>query len=168
MRALADAHPGWRFVGVDPAAPMLDLAARTLGPHSARAELVQGYIDDAPPGPFDGATCLLTLHFLDAAERRRTASEIRARLKPGAPVVIAHGSFPQRTRERALWLSRYAAFAIASGVDPDVAHKARSAVDANLRMLAPEEDEAILREAGFSEVSLFYAAFTWRGWIARA
>ena len=27
------------------------------------------------------------------------------------------------------------------------------------------QDEAILRDAGFADVSLFYAAFTWRGWI---
>jgi tRNA (cmo5U34)-methyltransferase len=35
-------------------------------------------------------------------------------------------------------------------------------------LLSPEADETILRAAGFSEVSLFYAAFTWRGWVAYA
>ena len=35
-------------------------------------------------------------------------------------------------------------------------------------MFSPEQDEAMLREAGFSNVSLFYAAFTWRGWVAYA
>lgn len=29
----------------------------------------------------------------------------------------------------------------------------------------PEQDEAILREAGFGNVSLFYAGFTFRGWV---
>jgi hypothetical protein len=33
-------------------------------------------------------------------------------------------------------------------------------------LLAPDDDAAVLREAGFSEVTLFYAAFTWRGWVA--
>jgi len=130
---------------------------------------VQGTIADAPPGPFDAATCLLTLHFLASEERRRTASGIRRRLKPGAAFVAAHGSFPQGAAgERALWLSRYAAFAVASGVDPEKASTARAAVDASVSMLGPEEDEAILRAAGFSAVSLFYATFTWRGWIAYA
>lgn len=168
LKALADAHLGWTFVGVDPSEEMLRLAVRTLGALSPRAELVHGYIEDAPPGPFDAATCLLTLHFLDAAERRRTASEIRRRLKPGAPFVAAHSSFPQEQDARALWLSRYAAFAIASGADPDEANRARAAVDARLNMFSPEQDEAILREAGFSGVTPFFAAFTWRGWIARA
>jgi tRNA (cmo5U34)-methyltransferase len=169
LKALAEAHPQWTFVGVDPAGPMLDLAKRTLGPLGERVELVQGYIEDAPAGPFDAATCLLTLHFLPPDERRRTARDIHARLKPGAPFVAAHSSFPQRpTEERNQWLSRYAAFAIAQGADPEQASSAKAAVAASLNTLSPEHDEAILHEAGFSDVTLFFAAFTWRGWIARA
>jgi tRNA (cmo5U34)-methyltransferase len=147
---------------------MLTLAARTLGPLAARVELVQGYIEDAPPGPFDAATCLLTLHFLEPVERRRTASDIRRRMKPGGPFVAAHGSFPQGDGERARWLSRYAAFAMSSGVDPQQANAARTAVETSVSMLAPDQDRAILCEAGFSDVDLFFAAFTWRGWIAYA
>lgn len=168
LKALAEAHPRWSFVGVDPSGPMLALAARTLGPLAARVELVQGYIENAPPGPFDAATCLLTLHFLQSAERRHTVSDIRRRMKPGAPFVAAHGSFPQGEGERARWLMRYAAFAMAAGVDPQQAHAARAAVETNVSMLDPEEDRAILRDAGFSDVELFFAAFTWRGWIAYA
>ncbi|WP_020698015.1 class I SAM-dependent methyltransferase [Reyranella massiliensis] len=168
LKALAEAHPGWTFDGIDPAAEMLKQAVRTLGPLAPRARLHEGYIDDAPEGPFDAATCLLTLHFLAPEERRRTVSEIRKRLKPGAPFVVAHSSFPQGEAERALWLSRYAAFAVASGADPALAQKARAAVAAHLNIFTPEQDEAILRGAGFSDVSLFYAAFTWRGWVASA
>ncbi|PIO98143.1 methyltransferase [Pleomorphomonas carboxyditropha] len=166
LRALADAEPGWSFVGVDPAAAMLDEARRVLGPAAARASFCEGYIDDAPEGPFDAATCLLTLHFLDAEERTRTLRELRRRLKSGAPFVAAHSSFPQG--ERGLWLSRYAAFAVAAGADPEQAEKMRASVDANVPLLDPRQDEAILRAAGFSDVALFYAAFTWRGWVAYA
>jgi tRNA (cmo5U34)-methyltransferase len=168
LKALAEMHPGWTFDGVDPAPEMLALAQKTVGAHATRVRLHEGIIDVAPDGPFDAATCLLTLHFLSADERLRTAREIRRRLKPGAPFVAAHSSFPQGKDERALWLSRYAAFAVASGVDPDSAKTMLTKVEAHLDMLSPEQDEAILREAGFSDVSLFYAAFTWRGWVAYA
>jgi tRNA (cmo5U34)-methyltransferase len=168
LKALADAHPGWTFVGVDPAGPMLDLAAHMLGDQAHRAELIEGYIDDAPEGPFDAATCLLTLHFLDEAERLRTVQEIHQRLKPGAPFVAAHGSFPQAMGEKDLWLSRYAAFAVSSGFDPRQAEAARAAVATAVNMLTPEQDEAILREGGFADAALFYGAFTWRGWIGHA
>ncbi len=168
LRAFAQARPGWTFDGVDPAAAMLRLAERTLGPLVARARLHQGYIDDAPDGPFDAATCLLTLHFVETEARRRTLAAVRRRLKPGAPFVVAHLSVPQGAGERALWLSRYAAFAVASGVAPEGAATASAAIDAQLTVLTPEEDEALLREAGFTDVALFYAGLAFRGWVTYA
>ncbi|SFV18531.1 MULTISPECIES: class I SAM-dependent methyltransferase [Bradyrhizobium] len=168
LRAFAQAQPRWNFDGVDPSAAMLDLARQTLGPLASRAQLHQGYIDDAPAGPFDGAACLLTLHFVRSEERRRIASEIRRRLKPGAPFVAAHFSIPDGDDERPIWLSRYSAYLAASGVEPDKAVAARKAVDGQLSILAPEQDELILRQAGFSGASLFYTGFTFRGWVAYA
>lgn len=166
LKALTDAYPHWTFVGVDPAAEMLKLARQTLGPAAPRVALHEGYIDDAPDGPFDAAVCLLTLHFLDAAERRRTVGAIHRRLKPGAPFVAVHASFPQD--KRALWLSRYAAFALGSGADPDAVEKMRSNVERALCLYDPRTDEDILCAAGFSDVQLFYAAFSWRGWVSYA
>jgi tRNA (cmo5U34)-methyltransferase len=168
LKAFAEAHPGWRFDGVDPAAAMLKLARATLGSLAARVQLHEGYIDAAPEGPFDAATCLLTLHFVPREERHRTLMEVRRRLKPGAPFVVAHFSIPQGENERALWLSRYADFAVASGIEREKAEKARAALGTQLVILSPEQDEVMLREAGFSNVSLFYAAFTFRGWVAYA
>lgn len=169
LKAFAQAHPTWTFDGVDPSAEMLKLAAQILGPLTSRVTLHQGYIEAAPSEPFDAATCILTMHFVTLEERRRTLAEIHRRLKPGAPFVIAHFSFPQGEGERALWLSRYAAFAVASGgMGPEKAATARAAIDARLTILTPEQDEAILREAGFSNISLFYAGFTFRGWVCYA
>ena len=168
LKSMAQAQPGWRFTGVDPAGPMLDLARQALGSDASRTELVEGYIDDAPAGPFDAATCLLTLHFLDREERVRTLREIKGRMKPGAPLVVVHSSFPQDEPARTRWLACYAAYAVASGADPVQVEQARASVSASLALLAPREDEACLREAGFGDVELFYAAFTWRGWVANA
>jgi tRNA (cmo5U34)-methyltransferase len=168
LKVFADARPHWRFDGVDPSAEMLRLAETTLGPLAARVRLHQGYIDVAPEGPFDAATCLLTLHFVPFEERRRTVREVRRRLKPGAPLVVAHFSFPQSEAERALWLSRYVAFAVSSGVEPAKAESARAHISTQLPVLAPEQDAEILREAGFANVSLFYVGLAFRGWVAYA
>ena len=166
LKAFAQARSGWTFDGVDPSAEMLELAVATLGPLTSRVRLHAGYIDTAPAGPFDAATCLLTLHFVPLEERLRTLIALRRRLKPGAPLVIAHHSFPQGEGEREIWLSRYAAFAVSSGVEPAKAESAREAIGARLPLLAPEQDEALLREAGFTDICLFYAGFTFRGWVA--
>ena len=168
LKALAEFRPGWRFTGVDPSAEMLAVAAAVIGSHAPRVALHHGYIDSAPAGPFDGATCLLTLHFVAREDRVPTLSALRARLKPGAPLVVAHHSFPQAAEEKALWLARYAAFAAASGVQEEKAREAARRIDRELPILSPEEDEATLRAAGFAQVGLFYAGFSFRGWVATA
>lgn len=165
LKALAETQPGWRLDGVDPSADMLRQASATLGELASRATLHQGYIDDAPEGPFDGATCLLTLHFLPAAERLRTVREVARRLRPGAPFIVAHHSFPLERRDA--WLARNAAFVVAAGVPAEQARSGMRAMKEKLPVLAPEADEALLREAGFTDVELFYAALTFKGWVCR-
>ncbi|HEX9805813.1 MAG TPA: methyltransferase [Alteraurantiacibacter sp.] len=168
LNSFAEQSSGWSFVGIDPSAQMLALTRTATSTVAERIELVQGYIEDAPAGPFDGATCLLTLHFLDRGERLRILQEIRRRLSPGAPFIAAHSSFPQQAEARPLWLERYRNFAIAGGAEAGDAEHWRRAVEERLTLLSPEEDEELLRDAGFAGVTAFYAAFTWRGWVAYA
>jgi tRNA (cmo5U34)-methyltransferase len=166
LKVFAEAQPEWRFVGVDPSAEMLKLAGATLGPLASRVELHEGYIDTSPEGPFDGATCLLTLHFLPAEERLHTLIELRRRLKPGAPLIVAHHSFPQAEDRKTRWLHRYVAFAAASGVHAQDARTTVATMSSRLPALSPEHDVALLQQAGFDNVELFYAALTFKGWIA--
>ena len=98
IRALAEAHPGWSFDGVDPSAEMLSVAEKVLGPLKSRATLHEGYIHDAPNRQYDAGTCLLTLHFLDADERLRTLIEMRRRLVDGAPFVAGTQQLPSGYR----------------------------------------------------------------------
>lgn len=166
LMAMAEARPGWRFTGVDPSPAMLALAGRRTAAHSGRIRLIEGVVDQVPPDRFDGATCLLTLHFLDRSERLHTLREINRRLAPGSAVVIAHHTAPQGRAEH--WLTRSAAFAGHGGDDPARAKEAGQAMAARLPLLTPDEEEALLQEAGFSEPTLFYAALSFRGWFAVA
>ena len=168
LAVFAQSQPGWRFDGVDPAPAMLAVAEETLGPLMERVRLHQGYVDTAPDGPFDAASCLLTLHFLTPEDRLRTLRLIRQRLKPGAPFVMAHHSVAQDPEARALWARRFAAFGALPGAPPLDADPARRTLFDLLPVLAPEAEEALLREAGFRDVTLFYAAFSFRGWVACA
>lgn len=166
MKVFAEAQPGWSFVGIDPSAAMLDLAKLTLGDLAARASLHEGFIESAPDGPFDAAACILTLHFIERQERLRTLGEVRKRLKPGSPFVVAHYSIPHG--EIDVWMSRFAAFAASSGMQPSEAERARATVIERLPILSPDDDERLLAEAGFGGVRLFYAGFAFRGWVAYA
>lgn len=168
LKVFAELQPDWHFVGVDPSAEMLGLAARTIGALSNRIVLHEGYIDSAPDGPFDGASCLLTLHFVPRQDRVATLTALRKRLKPGAPLIVAHHSFPQADDQKALWLGRYAAFATASGMPAEKMQTAARTIATQLPTLSPVDEEAAMRSAGFTDVSLFYAAFSFRGWVAYA
>lgn len=167
LEVLAEAQPEWSFVGVDPSTAMLDAARLRIAQFKDRVELRHGYIDDAPPGPFDGATCLLMLHFLDRQERLRTLKEIRRRLRPNAALVVAHHSYPEGDDvER--WLARSAGFANRAGIDAAKAKASARSMAENLPLLSTAEEEALLHQAGFANVALFYAAFSFRGWVATA
>jgi tRNA (cmo5U34)-methyltransferase len=165
IKALAEAHAGWSFLGVDPSAEMLALAEQTTKPHQARVRLQHGYIDQAPEGPFDGATCLLTMHFVPGSERLATLQAVRRRLRSGAPFIMAHISFAQTEPERTQWITRHVAFGRPDLLAPE---SAQEAIRSRLTVLSPEEEETMLAEAGFSGVSLFYAGLSFRGWISYA
>ena len=168
LKAFADVHPDWSFDGIDPSAPMLQLAAKTTAEHAARIQLHEGYIDDAPHGPFDGATCILVFHFMTREQRLAALRQLRRRLKPGAPLVLAHISFPQAEPERSVWIDRHVAFGAAAGLTPEQMESARQAIGTRLSILDPAEEENLLREAGFSDITQFHAAFSFRGWVAYA
>ena len=165
LKAMAEARLEWTFTGVDPSAAMLDIARHTIQPFNDRIELIEGTVGAAQSGPFDGAACLLTLHFLDKRERLSTLQEIHRRLQPAARLVVAHHSVPSDGAEH--WLARSAAFADRAGVDWEKA-KAAAVGMMRLPLLSVDEEEALLCEAGFSDIELFYAAFSFRGWVATA
>lgn len=166
LRAMAGLNPGWSFDGVDPSPQMLDQARAVTREFANRITLHEGYIEDAPEGPFDGATCLLTLHFLSREERVRTLREIGRRLGPGAPLAIVHHSFENDDVGKDKWLSRFANY-IAASENGDAGNGINvEAMKERLPVLSPEQDVSILHDSGFSQVELFYAALTFRGWVA--
>ena len=165
-RSLAEAQPTWQLTGVDPSPAMLELARRTIVPFSDRISLIEGTVDQAPAGPFDGATCLLTLHHIVPSERLRTLKEIHRRLKPGANIVIAGHSAPSPDPVR--WMTRSVAFGNRHEVNPKAAANTAKMMAERLHLLTPAAEEAMLKEAGFQDVAMFYAAFSFRGWVGTA
>jgi tRNA (cmo5U34)-methyltransferase len=169
-RYLAGVEPGWRFVGVDPAPAMLELAREVAGPIAGdRIILIEGTVEDAPPGPFDAATCILVLGLIaDDGSKLALLQEARRRLRPGAPFILVDQCIDRSAPDLERRLERYANYALRSGVDAETVAGAKKAVGALESMVPDWRDEELLREAGFRDVELFYAAMAWRGWIAHA
>lgn len=169
LRHFAQAQPGWRFTGVDPSSEMLAVARQTLGEFSDRCDLVEGLIDAAPPGPFDGATCLLTLHMIsDDGTKLATLQAIRRRLRPGAPFVVVDHCLDRSDPQFAHKLDRYARFALDSGAPPEDVARACEGIRQFVPMISREREAQLLAEAGFHDIEIFYAGLLWTGWSARA
>jgi tRNA (cmo5U34)-methyltransferase len=163
-KAMAEAQADWSFTGVDPSPAMLDAARALLEPFASRVQLLEGTIDQAPLGPFDGATCLLMMHHLTLKERLHTLRETGRRLKQGARLVMVEHSAPGPNP--VAWMALSAAFSFRSGFNRERAvARAQTMVD-HLTLLTPEEERDLLHQAGFQGVEMFYAAFSFRGWFA--
>lgn len=169
-RYLAGTDSQWRFVGVDPAAAMLDLARATAGDVAGdRLTLIEGTVADAPEGPFDAATCILVLGLVpDDGGKLELLRQTRQRLRPGAPFVLVDQCLDRNAPDFAKRLDRYAAYASRSGVDNDIVAGARAGVAALESMVRPQRNEQLLAEAGFDGTELFYLAMGWRGWLSYA
>lgn len=166
LKAMAQAQSQWKFVGVDPSASMLDLAHRNTESFKNRITLIDGTVEAAPVHKYDGATCLLTLHFLERTERLHTLQQIRRRLKPGARLIAAHHSNPGGNVQS--WLARSVAFSQHDGVDWQNALASADSMASGLPLLKVSQEQTLFRQAGFVNVELFYAAFSFRGWVATA
>lgn len=169
-RYLATVEDQWQFVGVDPAGAMLDLARAVAGPACGdRMTLIEGTVIDAPPGPFDGATCILVLGLIaDDGSKLSTLQEVRRRLKPGAPFVLVDQCIDLSAPDASRRLDRYGRYALRSGVPADTVIKAKAAIGASTTMVPEWRDTELLEQAGFRDVELFYAGMAWKGWVAYA
>jgi len=171
LEAFVSRCPQWTFVGVDPAEEMLKAAKERMRQADAgeRVDWHHGYIFDAPPGPFNAATCLLTLHFVpDDGAKEQTLREIRRRLKPGAPFVLVDLCIDLGSPDSAIALNRYREFALESGADLEQVETTCGRLVNVLKLVSAARDEELLGIAGFSQVELFYAGLSWRGWCGLA
>ena len=169
LQSFATAHPGWGFVGVDPSPAMLEQARQVLGELMSRIELKEGFIPDSPAGPFDAATCLLTLQLVpDDGQKLEALSAIHERLTPGAPFVIVDNCIDLAAADAEQKLQRFVQFAVEAGVDAAQMERMKILVRSTLQLVSPEREEALLAEAGFTGTELFFGGLSWRGWITYA
>ena len=168
IRAMAELQPSWRFHGVDPSAEMLAVARAACAPVTGRVGWTQGLIPDAPADMFDGATCLLTLHFVAEADKLEALTAIRRRLKPGAALILVDLCLDKASPDYDALRDRYARFALDSGANADDVAATRDRLKEVIHTVSPARNEALLREAGFDGGALFYAGLSWRGWVAYA
>ncbi|EHP37913.1 methyltransferase domain-containing protein [Cupriavidus basilensis OR16] len=163
-------EPAWRFTAVDPSQPMLDLAMARVAQAGLgeRTHAVPGVVEDLPATlRFDAATLIGVLHHLPGdAAKREILRAIAARLKPGAPLILAgnYRAYASEPLLLAAWGERWRM----QGASAD-------AVQAKLGKILQGADplhseaavQALLAEAGYDAPQRFFGSLFWGAWLAR-
>ena len=167
--ALAEAYPGWTFVGVDPSAEMLEVCQGRLENAGIldRCDLVHGYVEDAPDGPgFDAVLGILVAHFVHRKERAGFYDNIHRRLKPGGLLVSTEICFDLNSAEFPAMLKNWARIQMQSGASRESLNTLEEMLRNTLSVLSPDDTTALLKASGFDLPVEFFQAFMIRGFSA--
>lgn len=167
--SLSKDNPGWRFTGVDPAAPMLEVCRQRLTEAGVmdRCELITGHVQDVAQGEaFDAALAILVGHFVKAQDRTDFYGAMQARLKPGGMIVNTEISFDLDSAEMPVMLENWKQVQAMMGANPDSLATLDSTLREKLTVLPPARVESLLRDAGFPLPVRFFQAFMITGWHA--
>lgn len=166
--AMAALEPDWSFTAVDPSEPMLDAAVQQLQANDFlhRTEVHLGEINDLPADQtFDAATLIGVLHHLNGDEpKREILQSIQARLKPGAPLILAGNHYAYASQPLLLqaWGQRWRQ----QGASAD---EVQAKLGKILQGADPPHSEAavqtLLHEAGFGEATRFFSSLFWGAWL---
>ena len=167
--AMAALEPDWRFTAVDPSAPMLEAATQQLQANDllGRTDVHLGHVEDLPAqASFDAATLIGVLHHLNGDDaKRQILRSVQARLKPGAPLIVAGNHYAYASQPLLLqaWGQRWRQ----QGAS---AEEVRAKLGKILQGADPPHSEAavqaLLHEAGFGEATRFFSSLFWGAWLA--
>ncbi|MDF3838606.1 class I SAM-dependent methyltransferase [Cupriavidus basilensis] len=163
-------EPAWRFTAVDPSRPMLDLAMARLAEVGLASctQAVQGVVEDLPAMPlYDAATLIGVLHHLPGDDAKLgILKAIAARLKPGAPLILA-GNYRAYASEPLLLAAWGERWRMQGASADEVEAKLGKILQGADPPASEEAVHALLAEAGFAAPQRFFGSLFWGAWMAR-
>lgn len=172
LKVFGTANPGWTFTAVDPSKSMLEVAkikAKQLEIDN-RVEFINGTVKDVPERYlFDGATCILVLHFVAGVdEKLALLKKLRSHLKPGAPFVLVskfgNPEDPEFKELVSLWTNYWLDNTSLSQSEVEELKKGTLTESS----ISEEKIRELLSEAGFHRIANFFKTNHFGGWICYA
>lgn len=166
----APSNPGWSFCGVDPSADMLALAGKKILESRIAnvVELKKGYVSGLEDQEtFDGASCILVMHFLkDDGGKLALLESICRRLKRGAPFVLVDGFGKPGSKDFEEMTASWKQYPISGGMPSDMVEHAFNEVIMKMVQFVPEARIVeLLETAGFTGIVRYCNSFLYGGWM---
>lgn len=172
LKAFGPTNPEWTFTAVDPSASMLEVAkfkAEELG-IADRVEFIHGTVMDVTgESSFDGATCLLVLHFIaEVGEKLALLKKVRSCLRRGSPFVLVSKCGDPNDPEFQMLVSLWKDYWLYTTNLPE--EKVDELMKGTLTESSIPESEIrrLLEEAGFDRIANFFRTNHFAGWICYA
>ena len=147
---------------------MLDAATEHLRANDLlnRTHVHLGHVEDLPAdASFDAATLIGVLHHLGGDEaKQQILRSIQARLKPGAPLIVAGNHYAYASQPLLLqaWSQRWRQ----QGATAD---EVQAKLGKILQGADPPHSEAavqaLLHGAGFGDATRFFSSLFWSAWL---
>jgi tRNA (cmo5U34)-methyltransferase len=159
------------LVGFDKSPDMIEACRRKLAPRLGAHRLTLHRVDleGASPPPIEdcGAIVLsLVAQFLQPASRRQLLRTLGARLEPGGCLVLVEKTVQASPAIDAAFVETYHDFKAAQGYSRLEIARKREALENRLVPFRADENVAMLRDAGFAEVEIFFAWLNFQGYLA--
>lgn len=170
LLALAARFPGWRFVAIDPSAPMLDVCRRKAAAAGIadRCEFHAALLHDLPKVTgFHAVTSILVSQFItDWSQRVAFFRDIAQRLFPGGWMVTADlGLLPEE--QHASLIRVWQQMMRFVGATEDQLNAMLEAYKRDVAIISPADMMALLREAGFANPVVFSQSLLIHAWYAQ-
>lgn len=164
-------NPNWKFTGVDPSSEMLSIAKSKIESMNIvnTINLFHGYTHDLPEDSlFDGATCILVMHFLpDDGSKLFFLKSISQHLRSGSPLILVDGFGIKDSEGFNKTVSAWKRFAQTMGVDCQTVEDGfNSQILKRIQFVPEDRIMYLLNEAGFEKPYRFFTSFLYGGWIA--
>jgi tRNA (cmo5U34)-methyltransferase len=165
--SLAEVHPQWSFVGVDPSPDMLEVCRQRLTETGIadRCQLIEGYVQDVEEGEqFDAVLSILVGHFVQKEERQAFYQHMCARLKKGGCLVDTEISCDFDAKDFPQAMRNWGDVQILRGASEESIQKLPEQLQNTLAVLPPTEIERMLTVCGIEVPVHFFQAFMIHGW----
>jgi len=155
------------LIGIDREPGMVALAADRCA-HLPGVRFETASLEEVEFEPADLAVCFYTLQFVPLRWRRQVIESIHRALAPGGALILFEKVLAPSARTQEVAVGAYHDWKRRQGFsDEEIAAKTRS-IRGVLQPLSPEENESMLRDAGFGELLQVFRWVLFEGLVAYA